>query len=320
MTALDTARARVPEARHLLEVLARLASEQGTAPPVELVERRPNPSPSTYPTEIVVCRLADGTTRELFCKYSSGFRHSVYGHRGDVAYEAAVYGSVLTSSPVPTVGFFGHHESGEGTWLVLDHLDGAARAGKAPDGGDMPAAAEWAGRFHAAHEGADAGGLTRYDAAYYRGWLERARRFATDVPGDLAWLAPLEDRFDSVVAALTAAPQTVIHGEYYPRNVLIAGGRVNPVDWESAAVGPGEIDLAMLTEGWDPEATAACERAYAGARWPEGAPRSFPRVLGCARVYVLLRWLGDRPEWTRASSYRFDTLHAECELLGLVGP
>ena len=45
----------------------------------------------------------------------------------------------------------------------------------------------------------------------------------------------------------------MIHGEYYPHNILFQSGVVRPVDWETAALAPGEIDLATLCEGWPPE-------------------------------------------------------------------
>ena len=64
-----------------------------------------------------------------------------------------------------------------------------------------------------------------------------------------------------VVARLAAMPRTVIHGEFYPCNILIRGtgprARVCPVDWELAAVGPGLIDLAALMTGWDDRAQRA---------------------------------------------------------------
>ncbi len=91
---------------------------------------------------------------------------------------------------------------------------------------------------------------------------------------------------------MRAAP-TVIHGEYYPLNILVRRGVIYPIDWESAAVAAGEIDLASLTEGWPDGSARACEQVYGQTRWPGGAPRDFPRRLEAARLYLGWRWLGN---------------------------
>jgi thiamine kinase-like enzyme len=99
---------------------------------------------------------------------------------------------------------------------------------------------------------------------------------------------------------LASNPLTVIHGEYYPKNILVrAQTEIVPVDWESAAIGPGEIDLASLIEGWPEDSRAACRRAYLGARWDGGCPDEFERRLASARMYFALRWLGDASQHER---------------------
>ena len=68
--------------------------------------------------------------------------------------------------------------------------------------------------------------------------------------------------FKNNLALLISEPQTIIHGEYYPANILIKDGAIYPIDWESAAVGPGEIDLATLIEGWDQKLAEEAKQAY----------------------------------------------------------
>jgi thiamine kinase-like enzyme len=113
---------------------------------------------------------------------------------------------------------------------------------------------------------------------------------------------------------------TVIHGEFYPKNVLFHDGTIYPVDWESAAIGAAEIDLAALIEGWPAETVQACTQEYKGARWPTGVPVDFERRLAGARLYLQFRWLGDQPDWTVAESslWRFEQLHSIGEQLGLI--
>jgi thiamine kinase-like enzyme len=136
----------------------------------------------------------------------------------------------------------------------------------------------------------------------------------------LPWLAPLCAELERLAVTLVDQPTTVIHGEFTPHNVLIRNGQAYPVDWESAAVAFGEIDLACLTDKWPADVRDACEAAYQSARWPTGVPDDFHRRLNLARLYWDFRWLGDRPEWTSSERVgpRFDHLRSVAERLGLL--
>ena len=119
--------------------------------------------------------------------------------------------------------------------------------------------------------------------------MKYARRFR----GGCAALEALTTKYETVIDTLVEPPLTIIHGEYYPANVRWHRGDVYPVDWETAAIGAGEIDLACLTENWPEEFAQRCERAYIQARWPDGCDRTvFRRRLSAARLYMTLRWTG----------------------------
>lgn len=124
--------------------------------------------------------------------------------------------------------------------------------------------------------------LLRYDRRWYRLWLERARALAVDLPA-------VERVHEAAVEGLLALPRTVIHGELYPSNVLVAGDRICPVDWEMAGCGPGIVDLAALASGWGPGETDAILDAYGDVD---------ETSFYCARLHLALRWLG----WSRAWS------------------
>jgi len=91
-----------------------------------------------------------------------------------------------------------------------------------------------------------------------------------------------------VFAPLLTSPPTLIHGEFYAKTVLVRRGKLFMVDWESAAIGPGEVDLAALTEGkhWRGDvarqANAAIEKA-AGRRERRASSRraSTQRAFTC---------------------------------------
>jgi aminoglycoside phosphotransferase (APT) family kinase protein len=280
---------------------------------VTLLDRRAHGEASTFPSEVVTCRLRTGERLELLCKYSGDREHGAHGHRGGVEHEARVYRHVLRRTGLSVPRFRGSYEdpSSGWTWLVVDYIEGAETA-DSPTG--VVRAAEWIGSFHAvwdAREGGRGLPLRVYDQAYYRGWARRTLDFVGPQARSLAWLRELCERFGEIAVALLESPTTVVHGEYYPLNVLVSDEGVHPVDWEAAARGPGQIELASLTQSWLPEIVAGCEAAYAAARWPAGPPAGFEEGLEAARLYWLFRWLGeDRRRTAKRLGRRIDKLRS----------
>jgi hypothetical protein len=294
---------------------------------VTILDRQPNIFTSTFPSEIVACRVDGVSKLLLLCKYApGGHRDNVYGHRGGVTYEAAIYRHVLKPSQASTPTFYGIYSdmSTDDSWLVLQYLDNSVRIDKTPEPTAMSLAAGWIGQFHSANEEhfslAPMSFLNRYNAEYYLGWARRTSLFAGHWHQRFPWLATLCECFEELVALLLTAPPVLIHGEYYPKNILFRTGVVYPVDWESATIAAGEIDLASLTEGWPAEIVRQCQLEYQRARWPVGSPADFERTLAAARLYLHFRWLGDRPEWTAPDSHlwRFEELRSAGAQLGVI--
>jgi aminoglycoside phosphotransferase (APT) family kinase protein len=288
-------------------------------------ERVPAIWSSTYPSEIVTCRAGQRELR-LYCKYMAGLRYQSYGHRGGLQYETEVYRRILQSSLLPTARYYGAYLEPEtrDVWLILEYLDGSLRLPKAPQPRSLLEAARWIGRFHSTNEPRvsrpAASFLSRYDSEYYLGWACRTVEYAHGLQPVLPWLEPLCGRFQQCAEILLSGPQTIIHGEFYPHNILVSDGIIYPIDWESAAIAAGEIDLAMLTEGWNPDDVRRCEAEYRQARWNGVTPRDFVRRLAVARLYQSLRWLGERRDWTlnKGNRYYFDQLRAIGEELQLI--
>lgn len=281
-----------------------LGSDGATAGTVSVVERAPCVYSSFFPSEVVTCRLGDGGVRRFLCKYASDLDHHAHGHRGGVAYEADVYRLVLQPLGVSVPRFYGayHDQPGDRLWMVVEFLDDSHWVDKTTDPHAMTLAAAWLAHFHTLGESRvrepRALPLVVYDAGYYQGWARRTAQFATRWHGPYPWLRHLCERFEQAFVHLLRSTQTVIHGEFYPTNVLYRTGTIYPVDWESAALGAGEIDLATLTEDWSDEVVAECTARYQQTRWPDGPPADFDQTLAAARLYLLFRWLGDRPEVT----------------------
>src|SRR5260370_5869744 len=271
---------------------------------VTILGREPLAYSSTYSCEIVTCRLADGGVRKLLAKRGSACIEPTYGHRGGVPYEAEVYRRLLEPLDTSAPRFYDvQHAPATGeTTLVIDYLENATRL-RSTVPPPMVDAARWAAAFHRVNEPRAAeleGAINRYDAGYYLGWMRRALKLSPY--WHRPWLQALSHHFEALAREMITAPVTIIHGEYYPENVLACDGVIAPVDWESAAIAMGEIDLATLTEDWSQEDDSACKSEYRRPRWPGVAPVQFERRLALARLYLLLRWLGDRPERVTADS------------------
>lgn len=280
---------------------------------LHVVDRTRNPYSSRFASEIVTFELA-GEQRRVFCKYGlPGGIVDVHGLRSGIAYETAVYSTLVTASDIPAAACLGYaREPKTGLeMLVLEYLDGFARIAK-HEPRSLPRAAAWIGAFHGAHDGdPEVPGLNRYDLDFYVGWATRARAWSASPDFSSRRLETMLDRYAAAAATLVAGAQTVIHGELYPNNVLIHDGRICPVDWEWAAVASGEIDLAALTEGrWDRSIIDGCVEAYRAARWSGRPPEGFERRLAAAHAYLHMRSLGGRPgrAGTETTAWRWAAL------------
>jgi thiamine kinase-like enzyme len=190
----------------------------------------------------------------------------------------------------------------------LEYLDGSLRVGKLNDPAAMAQTARWIAQFHVNSQRLLSNErlrfLKRYDKQYYLGWISRTIDFAGPNHRKSSWLHHLYERAEDFLSPLLESVPAIIHGEYYQHNILFHRGRVCPIDWESAAVGEGLIDLVFLTDGWESKIVDVCTATYVRTRWPKGAPAKFQKVLQAARLYMTARWLGDDPDVTRSAGAR----------------
>lgn len=290
-----------------------------------LLHRRPNAYVASFPAEIVTCRLGDERVVRLFCKYESGASDGSDGHRGGVVYEAEVYRHLLVRAGVSTPRFYGGWTDATGNaLLVIEYLDEALRLTKSRDSSSfLVRAAVWIARFQrlATQRRLEAPSLARrYGRDYYLGWSQRAADHVAHAGLRFPWLAPLREGFEGSVGLLTEGGHVPIHGEFYPRNILVHDGRIRPIDWESAALAVGEIDLASLVERWSSDVTDACRAAYARTRWPGRPPSDFGPRLDLARIYLHFRWIAAGSFLSAPARFvwRFDELRSAGERLGFL--
>ena len=167
----------------------------------------------------------------------------------------------------------------------------------------------WLARFHEQLAGGRApDSLLRLDREHLLRWRDRARSISSLEIGG----------YDEAVERLARLPTTIVHGELYPSNVLLDGNRVCPVDWEMASVGPGVLDVAAITTGWDEEAQQGLVDTYLRALARPPSAEEFERDLDCARLHLAVRWLGWADGWApppeHAHDWRDELARAEVRL------
>lgn len=299
----------------VLESVLESVLARGELCPVVVVGRRRHQYASTYPADVVTYRCEDGSIGSMHVKYGENRVHdTAHGHRGPLEEEARAYRELVAPTGLSAPRLYGTHLDDRGSaWLLIEHLEGAVELDEAPDPeGALVLTATWIGTFQRWHD--DAATTTsslRYDRQYYRGWLDRTVAYAGPWSARLPWLCELANACEPLLAELSDAPPSVIHGELTPSNVLFRAGQVYPVDWQSTAVALGEIDVVALLDKWPIAIADRGATAYIAARYERPAPGQ-SRRLDLARLYWDLRWLGDRPEWTALDKVgpRFEHLHA----------
>ena len=231
--------------------------------------------------------------------------------------EIEVYRHLLAPSPLDTATCYGavSDPMRDRYWLFLERVPGL----QLRHVGDLKIwkqAAAWLARMHLWFAESDkmsptaARHLLTCDVESGRRWIGRAVTFLNELrtltAAEDRTIRRLATRYDSVLDRLQALPTTLIHGDFYPSNVLVHQGpqesRVCAIDWEMAAVGPGLIDLAALTGGtWQEDDRLSVARAYrqiwsaGGIPWREAA---FLEALDCAHLYLAVQWLGWASGWS----------------------
>jgi len=277
------------------ETLARLLGM-----PVARLERRPYPYETSHPLEELRVELEDGSALWLIRKDLAQPARSKPAFLHDPAREIETYRLILGPAALGTARFYG----AEGAAFFVEKVDGVElwQVGELET---WQMVAAWLARMHAAlAEHANQPHLLRYDRDFYRLWLARA----TEIGGELG---PIAGAYERSIERLLALPQTVVHGEFYPSNVLVADGRICPVDWEMAATAPGLLDLAALTAGaWSEQDRAAIVRAYGDVD---------EQSLDCCRLHLAVRWLGWSVGWSPPPEHARDWHREALEVAGRLG-
>ena len=306
----------LPNTELLAHYLSKLFSENETDKNVEVISRTAFKGSSTFPAEIINCKLPDGKFLALFGKYLAGLGPNNHGHRGGVEYEIKIYDEVLRNLPLPKANFWGkcHFNENNETLLLMDFLEGSVSLKGNPDINLYLNAASWIAKMHNFFAGNVPSFVKVYDQPYYFVWLNRMEN-EPSIFVVHPWLQDVINYFRHHVGILTEAPQTLIHGEYYSKNILIKDGIAYPVDWESAAYAPGEIDLASIIEARKEDVVARITESYILARFKNDDfdKAGFEKRLLMARLYLHFRFFfPKREEW------RYDHIYALAKNLEII--
>jgi hypothetical protein len=267
---------------------------------MEILERRPYAYRTSFPLDEARVRLAGGEEAVVLLKEldRSALDRRTRAAKPDFVHdptrELVVYEQILAPHDLGTAECYGTIDGA----LALEKVEGSQLSELgALEGWER--AARSAARLHATVPCPSSPSLLPYDAVYFRRWLERARRFR---PGpEIEALVPAHER---AVTRLGRLPRVFVHGEFYPSNIVVASGRVCPVDWEMAGVAPGVLDLAALATGREPAVVDRLVAVYgeeAGAR-PTNAD------IDAARVVLAVQWLGWSKSWTPPRQHATDWL------------
>jgi Phosphotransferase enzyme family len=205
--------------------------------------------------------------------------------------EIEVYRSLLAGEGLGTARLYGALVEPERDryWLAIEKVGGVElyQVGELER---WESALRWLARLHDRFAGRTLpGSLLRYDERFFLLWWKRAR--------ELSGLDGLEG-YTQVARRLGSLPKSLLHGDLYASNVLVADGRVCPVDWELAAAGPGVVDVAALTMGWPDEERLRLAGAYHQALASPPPYQEWSRDLDRASLHLAVQWLGWSREWS----------------------
>lgn len=226
----------------------------------------------------------------LRLKYSTRRQARQFKREG-VEYEAMVYNQILKNSSLSTPTFYGYAKEKNDDILLLGFLENGILI-KHADPNAFSLAAKWIANFHQTFDGIQFSFLKRLDQNYFLKWVDKVDAI-TENANDLEWLRKLTRYYRNNVHLLLDQPQSIIHGEFYGKNILIKDDQIYPLDWEACAIGPPEIDVAALMDGKYDERAELAKMSYMATRFPGGVPADFEKKLTLAELYFKLRWIAE---------------------------
>jgi aminoglycoside phosphotransferase (APT) family kinase protein len=255
--------------------------------------------------------------------------------------EIQVYTRILQELELGTPVCYGAIESPEQKryWLFLERVEGPLlwQVGRMEV---WENAARWLAILHSKYQSGEFGatpleldGVLAYDEPLLRRWLSRAEGFLRSKNGKICrthWrrFDQIASRYDLVIERLMEMPKSLIHGEYFPSNIMVRRQpnpfTICPIDWEVAGIGPGLVDLAALTLGnWTPAQRARLISAYHQAS-REDTGRELPireliEAVSYCQLHLSIQLLGWSSDWCPPEKHARNWLGEASRLAEAVG-
>ena len=257
---------------------------------MRIISNKASTHEGSFPANIIECQLKTGERILLRLKYSTRRQSRQFKRKG-IEYEAMVYNHILKNSSLSTPTYYGFLKARNDDLLLLGFLENGTLI-KHAEPSAFAKAAKWIAEFHNSFEGLEYSFLKKLDQNYFLKWIDKIEMITANEK-DIEWLGNLASYYRNNIRMLLEQPQTIIHGEFYGKNILIKDDCIFPLDWEACAIGPPEIDLAALMDGKDAERAKLAKSNYMATRFPNGVPADFEKKLTLAELYFKLRWIAE---------------------------
>ncbi len=283
----------------------------------------------SYDCDVVTVRLTNGEAVRLFLKDYGFSRRSKDHQEKRRERELSVYRDLFARTDLGTPEYYGSvwDESQGRFWLLIELVEGIIIKDHNAKQGVI--AAGWLGRmqgFFLQHPDYLSGRvfLIRHDASFFRSKAELALQDVAHIaPISAQRLTKLVDRYDQAIQVMAKQPLTLAHGAYIPWHILLDMSceplRVCPIDWESAALGATLYDLAIFTDGVEPQTRQRIWDAYRRAAKQAGVPvpdrPQMRYVIDCFRLHRIFDWLSRGVE-KQFSAEKVAKLVTQAEQLG----
>jgi hypothetical protein len=249
--------------------------------------------------------------------------------------ERRFYQDVLPYLPVSTPHCYGMLRTDDQyVWIFLE--DAGCQPFSPDDAGHRALAARWLGTMHAAAPDLPCTeGLPDRGPGHYRRHLDAGRRLILDNlrnpaldPDEVVLLRSVvvlcdtvERRWHELEEICAAAPSTLVHGDFRPKNVFVRDAdeppRLLPIDWETAGWGAPAADLAPRRHQYAPQVDLESYCRIVMERWPSFDMRLARRLMWVGLIFRRLAAV----EWAALSLVypRADMLSKTVTLLRFYG-